>query len=120
MVGLASFITCTTWSSSLKGLASSPDSARIYFSSPDTIDKDDKLRREKKFTVNIRNAETPLASLWTLDLDGKATKRLTEDSSYSVGNFTISALLAPNVVATPPSASTQNFRCCAGSVALRW
>ena len=28
-----------------------------------------RLRREKKFTVNIRNAETPVASLWALDLD---------------------------------------------------
>ena len=27
-----------------------------------------RLRREKKFTVNIRNPETPVASLWALDL----------------------------------------------------
>ena len=76
----------------------SPDSKRIYYASPDTADADEKARREKKFTVNVRNAETPIASLWVLDPDpspGAATgahktKRLTEDSSYSVGNFTIS------------------------------
>ena len=67
-----------------------PDSQRIYFVTGDTTDKDEKLRREKKFTVNIRNAETPLSSLWALEIDGRQTKRLTEDSSYSVSAVTIS------------------------------
>ena len=73
-----------------------PDSQRIYFASPDAIDADEKARREKRFTVNIINAETPLASLWALDLgtgSGHAahkTRRLTEDDSYSVGGFNIS------------------------------
>ena len=67
-----------------------PDGKRIYFVSPDRADADEKARREKKFTVNIRNAETPLASLWALNLDSRDTKRLTEDPSYSVGNVTIS------------------------------
>src|SRR5688572_29939013 len=67
-----------------------PDSKRIFFTSPDTADPDEKLRREKKFTVNIRNMETPISSLWALDLDPSKTKRLTEDASLSVGGFTIS------------------------------
>jgi dipeptidyl aminopeptidase/acylaminoacyl peptidase len=67
-----------------------PDTARIYFTAPDAADADEKARREKKFTVNIRNMETPLASLWALDLDGNTTRRLTEDATYSVGNFEIS------------------------------
>jgi dipeptidyl aminopeptidase/acylaminoacyl peptidase len=75
-----------------------PDSKRIYFTSPDTLDADEKARREKRFTVNIRNMETPLASLWTFDVDpsptpGQApakTKRLSEDNTYSVENFIIS------------------------------
>jgi dipeptidyl aminopeptidase/acylaminoacyl peptidase len=71
-----------------------PDGRRIYFVAPDTADADEKARRDKKFTVDIRNAETPLASLWALELDSeearRSTKRLTEDASYSVGNFTIS------------------------------
>jgi dipeptidyl aminopeptidase/acylaminoacyl peptidase len=69
----------------------SPDSRRIYFASPDSADADEKARREKRFTVNIRNMETPIASLWALDVSGKSTKRLTEDAEYSVGGFTISA-----------------------------
>src|SRR5690606_15102615 len=60
-----------------------PDSARIYFTSPDAADADEKARREKKFTVNIRNMETPISSLWALDLDGNKTRRLTEDVTYS-------------------------------------
>ena len=56
----------------------SRDSKRIYFVTPDSIDHDEKVRREKKFTVNIRNPETPVASLWALDLDPHKTKRLTD------------------------------------------
>ena len=48
-----------------------PSGNRIYFITADTIDLDEKLRREKRFTVNIRNAETPTSSLWAFDLDGK-------------------------------------------------
>ena len=68
----------------------SPDSRRIYFVSTNSVDPDDKLRREKKFTVTIRNAETPPSSLWALEIDGGKTKRLTEDTSYSVADVTVS------------------------------
>ncbi len=67
-----------------------PDSRRIYFVTPDLIDEDEKARRDKKFTVNIRNAETPVASLWALDLEPIATKRLTDGGTYSVDDVTIS------------------------------
>lgn len=68
-----------------------PDSKRIYFVTPDRIDADEKLRRDKKFTVNIRNPETPVASLWALDLEPRGTKRLTEGGAYSVEDFSISS-----------------------------
>ena len=68
----------------------SPDAKRIYFAAPDTVDPDEKARLEKRFDVRVRNAEMPLYSLWALDLDTKATSRLTRDSSYSVGDMTIS------------------------------
>jgi dipeptidyl aminopeptidase/acylaminoacyl peptidase len=68
----------------------SPDSSGIYFISPNEIDPDDRLRREKKFTVNIRNPDTPPSSLWALDVGTRKTKRFTEDSSYSVADVTIS------------------------------
>ena len=67
-----------------------PDSRRIYFVTPDRIDEDEKVRRDKKFTVNIRNAETPVASLWALGLEPLATKRLTDGGTYSVDDVTIS------------------------------
>ena len=75
-----------------------------------------KVRREKKFTVNIRNAETPVSSLWTLDFEPMATKRLTEGGTYSVDDVTISddsksmgSAGSPRTatsVASPPRTST--------------
>ena len=67
-----------------------PDGKRIYFVTPDTIDEDEKARRDKKFTVNIRNPETPVSSLWALDVDTRSTKRLTNGGEYSADDFTIS------------------------------
>jgi dipeptidyl aminopeptidase/acylaminoacyl peptidase len=67
-----------------------PDGKRIYFLSLDAIDKDEKERREKKFTVNIRNMETPSVSLWSLDLDPQTTKKLTDGTQYASAGFSIS------------------------------
>ncbi len=67
-----------------------PDSRRIYFLTADTVDTDEKQRREKRFTVDIRNAETPLVSLWSLDLDPNKATRLTRDATITVSSFTIS------------------------------
>jgi dipeptidyl aminopeptidase/acylaminoacyl peptidase len=67
-----------------------PDSRRIYFLTQDTLFEDDRLRRERRFTVNIQNDLTPLSSLWALDLDPVRTTRLTSDASYDVNSFTIS------------------------------
>ena len=75
-----------------------PDSKRIYFVTADTIDVDEKLRTEKKFTVNVRNADTPVSSLWAVDMDARRTTRLTRDTSISVSDFhcaaAVNALLA--------------------------
>ena len=67
-----------------------PDGGRIYFTRPDTVDTDNKLRREKKFTVNVRNEVTPLSSLWAVDMDPVASTRLTHDSTISVSGFNVS------------------------------
>jgi len=67
-----------------------PTGNRIYFITADTIDLDEKLRREKRFTVNIRNPESPLSSLWAFDVDGKKTTRLTKDTSITVTDFDVS------------------------------
>ena len=44
----------------------------------------EELRKEKKFTVEIRNLETPLSSLWALDLDPVRVTRLTRDTTITV------------------------------------
>ena len=67
-----------------------PTGNRIYFITADTIDLDEKLRLEKKFTVNIRNPETPLSSLWEFDVDGRKPTRLTKDTSVTVTDFELS------------------------------
>ena len=68
----------------------SPDSKRIYFVTADTVDKDERTRFEKRFDVRIRNPEAPRSSLWAVNLDDRRATRLTRDTTYSVGNFTIS------------------------------
>ncbi|MDE2986347.1 MAG: S9 family peptidase [Gemmatimonadota bacterium] len=68
----------------------SPDGSRIYFTRPDSFDEDDKKRREEGFTVDIRNAVTPLSSLWSVEVATADERRETDDPSYSVDNFTIS------------------------------
>jgi dipeptidyl aminopeptidase/acylaminoacyl peptidase len=66
------------------------DGQRIYFVTPDTIDADEKRRRENDFTVDIVNPESSLASLWALELNGLRSSRLTRDSNYTVSSFTVS------------------------------
>lgn len=68
----------------------SPDSRRIYFVTGDTLDRDEKLRMEKKFNVAIRNMATPLSSLWALDIDARKATRLTRDTAITVTDFNIS------------------------------
>jgi dipeptidyl aminopeptidase/acylaminoacyl peptidase len=68
----------------------SPDGKRIYFVTPDSIDRDDRLRTEKQFTVRPRNPASSISSLWVFDVDAKQERRLTNDASYSVGDVSIS------------------------------
>ena len=66
------------------------DGSRLYFTAPDTVDKDNAARREKKFTVNVRNEERPVEHLWVLDLGTLEEKRLTSGTEYTVSGVTIS------------------------------
>ncbi len=68
----------------------SPDSQRIYFTSPDTVDKLDRERQEKKFDVRIVDQPKPPVHLWAVDVGTKAVKRWTSGSEYSVTSFVIS------------------------------
>ncbi|HET8678029.1 MAG TPA: S9 family peptidase [Blastocatellia bacterium] len=68
----------------------SPDSRRIYFLAPETADKDNRERKEKKFDVRIRNEDSPLAHLWAYDIDADKESRVTSASDYSVSDVTVS------------------------------
>ncbi|MFN8573565.1 MAG: S9 family peptidase [Gemmatimonadaceae bacterium] len=68
----------------------SKDSKQIFFLSPDSVDKDNKERLEKKFDVKVRNQDIPLVHLWVVSLADKQEKRLTSGASYSVESFTLS------------------------------
>lgn len=65
----------------------SPDSRRLYFSSPDSVDKLDRERREKKFDVRIVDQPKPPVHLWSVNVETKAVERWTSGSSYSVASF---------------------------------
>ncbi|MEX0602287.1 MAG: hypothetical protein WD295_03030, partial [Bacteroidota bacterium] len=68
----------------------SEDSKRIYFLSPDTVDKANTERREKKFDVRVRNEGTPPSHLWFIDLETRTEARLTGSADYSVSSVVLS------------------------------
>ena len=68
----------------------SPESSRIFFVAPDTVDKDEQKRKEKKFDVRIMDPERPPSHLWSLSLADKSEKRWTSGEAYGVQEFTIS------------------------------
>jgi dipeptidyl aminopeptidase/acylaminoacyl peptidase len=67
-----------------------PDGRRVYFTAPDTVDQDARTRRDRGYTVNIRNELPPPEHLWALDLETLASTRLTGGTDYSVSGVTIS------------------------------
>ena len=68
----------------------SKDSRRVVFVSPDSVDKANKERMDKKFDVRIRNQDIPLNHLWMLDLASGQEKRLTSSPEFSVEGVTLS------------------------------
>ncbi len=68
----------------------SPDGSRIYFARPDAFDEDEAKRREMGFTVDVRNAVTPLSSLWSVEVATATERRETSNPSYGVNGFALS------------------------------
>jgi dipeptidyl aminopeptidase/acylaminoacyl peptidase len=66
------------------------DGTRVYFISPDTVDRLDRARLDKKFEVQVRNPELPFNHLWAVDLASKQERRLTHGTEYTVGEVTVS------------------------------
>ncbi len=80
----------TKHSTPLRSWSWTADSARIFFTSPDTVDKDDTKRKEKKFDVRIVDQQQPYAHLWSVAVADKSEKRWTSGEAYGVANFDIS------------------------------
>ena len=68
----------------------SHDGRRFFFVAPDSVDKANKERMEKKFDVRIRNQDLPLNHLWTVDLATGTERRLTQGDQFSVEGVTLS------------------------------
>src|SRR5262245_9430833 len=69
----------------------SPDGSQIYFTAPDSIDRDERARMDKQFTVRPRNPASSLSSLWVFDVASKQEKKLAGDgAAYSVANVSVS------------------------------
>ncbi|HEX2712071.1 MAG TPA: LpqB family beta-propeller domain-containing protein, partial [Candidatus Acidoferrales bacterium] len=68
----------------------SPDSSRIFFLAPDSVDKDDEKRKEKKFDVRIMDPERSPSHLWSVAVADKSEKRWTSGSAYGVEQFRVS------------------------------
>ena len=68
----------------------SDDGRTVFFVAPDSVDKDDRERKEKKFTATLRNQPMPPNSLWSIDIASKQEKRLTNDATFSVSAFSLS------------------------------
>jgi Tol biopolymer transport system component len=60
----------------------SPDGRKVYFVTPDSIDRDDRARQDKQFTVRPREPQSSLQSLWVYDLDTRQEKKLVGDTNY--------------------------------------
>jgi len=74
----------------VRDFAFAEDGQRIYFTSPDRLDKDDQKRKEKKFDVRIADPEQPPVHLWSVDLKDKAEKRWTEGPGITLTGFQLS------------------------------
>jgi len=66
------------------------DGRSAFFLSPDTVLADEQRRTQARFGVMIRNAPQPRVHLWSLDLASRVTKRLTNDTTYSVTTIALS------------------------------
>ena len=74
----------------VRDFAFAEDGGRLFFTSPDRVDKDDLKRKEKKFDVRIADPEQPPVHLWSVDLKDKAEKRWTEGAAFTVVGFQLS------------------------------
>ena len=74
----------------VRDFALAEDGSRVFFTSPDRVDKDDLKRKEKKFDVRIADPEQPPVHLWSLDLKTRTEQRWTEGAGFTLAAFQLS------------------------------
>jgi dipeptidyl aminopeptidase/acylaminoacyl peptidase len=62
----------------------SPDNHKIYFTAADSVDQFEKKRKEKNFDVKVIDPPQPPVHLWMVDLESKATQRLTSGTEFTI------------------------------------
>lgn len=88
--GNAEAIQLTSRTTAISDWEIAPSGDRIYFTRPDHPDTDNLTRMDKGFTVDVKNYETPLESLWYIDLNTKEEHRITNDPAYTVTGIVVS------------------------------
>ncbi|MDX1647386.1 MAG: S9 family peptidase, partial [Longimicrobiales bacterium] len=86
----AEAVQITDHEAGVERFAWSPDGASVYFNRPNSFDEADERRKELGFTVDVKNQETPLSSLWTVEVASGTERRLVSDDDYSVEDFEVS------------------------------
>ncbi|MBM4186802.1 MAG: S9 family peptidase [Gemmatimonadetes bacterium] len=86
----AAAVEVTNHPAPITGWQLSRDGKRVFFTAADSLDKAEKARIEKKFTVAIRNYDVPLEHLWTVPLETRQPRRLTGGTEYGVASFSLS------------------------------
>ncbi|WP_291271579.1 S9 family peptidase [Geothrix sp.] len=74
----------------IRDFAFTEDGQRIFFTSPDGVDKDDLKRKEKKFDVRVADPEQPPVHVWSVDLKDRTEKRWTAGAGFTVTAFQLS------------------------------
>lgn len=88
--GDAEPIQLTSGTTAISNWEIAPSGDRIYFTRPDHPDTDNITRMDKGFTVDVKNYETPLESLWYIDLNTNEEHRITNDPAYTVTGMVVS------------------------------
>ena len=67
-----------------------PDSKRILFAAPDETDPADQKRMKQGFDVRINDKENPAANFWSIDVESKEEKKLTQHADRGPAAIKIS------------------------------
>ncbi len=67
-----------------------PDSSRLYFTSPDRTDPNQRKRMDLRFDVRIVNEAKAPVHLWVTEIAAAKARRLTSGDDITVGDFKVS------------------------------